>query len=239
MRSRLIEFLSYCLVSLALLNPFSLQAGEIEAALLVYQVRTADGEASINRLLTTRDYLRLDQGAQDPGFILFDRKQRKIYSVNASDRSILVIDPPRGKVQKPDALVVAVRPGSRDKLPEVQGIEPQHWLLQTNGVTCREAYVAPGLMSDALTIYGDYLRVLASQQALALPAIPEEFRNACDSAIHVYAPDALLLKGLPLKIWSDQGYREELVDFRPLFTVPDDSFTLPQGFQEMRMGGGV
>lgn len=238
MQSRVIAFLSYGLVCLALLAPLGVRAGEMEAALLVYRVETPDGENSVNRLLTTRDFLRLDQGAQDTGFILFDRKQRKIYSVTQSDRSILVIDPPAGDPKKPDDLKVEVRPAQGGGAPEVEGVKPQHWTLLANGKRCREAFVAPGLMADAVAIYGDYLRVLAAQQALALPAIPEEFRDACDSAIHVYAPDALLRKGLPLKIWHPAGYREELVDHRPVFSIPDDSFTLPQGYREMRMGGG-
>lgn len=239
MQSRLSEFLSYGLFSLALLNAFSAQAGGIDAALLVYHVETPDGETTINRLLTTKDFLRLDQGAQDPGFILFDLRQRTIYSVNASDRSILVIDPPHGEPLKPEDLVLEVRPVAKVDAPEVEGVKPQHWSLLANGASCREAYVAPGLMSDALAIYGEYLRVLASQQALALPAIPEEFRDACDSAVHVYAPDLLLHKGLPLKVWNDQGYREELVDFRPAFSIPEGSFTLPEGFQQMPMGSGI
>lgn len=239
MQSRLIELIGYALVALALFNPFAVRAGEIDAGLLVYRVETADGETTVNRLLITKDYLRLDQGAQDPGFILFDRSLRRIYSVNPSDRSILLIDPPEGRPRKPDDLQVEVRPGTGDDAPEVEGIEPQHWVLLANGDICRQAYVAPGLMADALAVYGDYLRVLASQQALALPAIPEEFRSACDSAIHVYAPDALLQKGLPLKIWNAQGYCEALVDFRPAFKIPEQSFTLPEGFQEMRMGAGI
>ncbi|MEJ2592925.1 MAG: UDP-2,3-diacylglucosamine hydrolase [Candidatus Thiodiazotropha sp.] len=238
MQSRVIEVLRYGLAGLALLGSLPLRAGEIDAALLVYRIETPDGESSVNRLLTTRDYLRLDQGAQDPGFILFDRKQRKIYSVTPSDRSILVIDPPAGDPQKPDDLAIEVRRGADGDLPLVEGVKPQHWTLLANGNSCREADVAPGVMADAVGIYADYLRVLAAQQALALPSIPEEFRDACDSAIHVYAPDALLRKGLPVKVWDGQGYREALVDFRPVFSIPDDSFTLPTGFQETRMGAG-
>ena len=238
MQSRVIDVLRYGLACLALLGSLPLRAGEIDAALLVYRVDTPDSESSINRLLTTRDFLRLDQGAQDPGFILFDRKQRKIYSVTPSDRSILVIDPPAGDPKQPNDLKIEVVQGQADPMPEVDGVKPQHWTLLANGKSCREAEVAPGLMAEAVGIYADYLRVLAAQQALALPSIPEEFRDACDSAIHVYAPDALLRKGLPVMVRDGQGYQEALVDFRPVFPIPDDSFTLPTGFQETRMGGG-
>lgn len=240
MRRRLIHPFLRGALSLVLLSAlFPACAAETAAGLLVYHVDAPDGESYISRLLATPDFLRLDQGEQDPGFILFDRRQRIIYSVNPSDRSILVIDPPDTKPQTPDDTVIEVTSVVRGKVPEVAGTQPQHWVLLANGTICREAFVAPALMSGTLAAYGEYLQVLAAQQALALPAIPDELKDACDSAVHVYAADALLQKGLPLKVWNNQGYREELMDFRPDFRVSDESFTLPEGFQRVPMMSGI
>jgi hypothetical protein len=67
---------------------------QTQAALLLYRVVSPGEAAYFNRLLSTPAFLRLDKGAQDSGYILYDRRQRVIYSVDHEARSILVIEPP-------------------------------------------------------------------------------------------------------------------------------------------------
>ncbi|MEJ2395936.1 MAG: UDP-2,3-diacylglucosamine hydrolase, partial [Candidatus Thiodiazotropha sp.] len=120
----------------------------------------------------------------------------------------------------------------------VAGVKPQRWVLTAAGRTCREAFVLPGAMSEAVAAYSEYLKVLARQQAVGQAAIPAEYQDACDSAIHVYAPTSLLDKGLILNAWDDQSYREELLDFRRDFKVSESDFVLPQGYQRVPMMSG-
>jgi hypothetical protein len=213
-------------------------AAEVEAGMLVYRVETPGEPDTISRLLTTPDYLRLDQGEADQGFILFDRRERVIYSVNPAEHSILEIDPPAANLETPADLNIEMKPVTIEDAPAVGGVKPVHWQLLANGGICREAILAPGLMPKSVAAYREYLLLLASQQAVSLQSIPEEFQSACDSALNVYAPDALLEKGLPLRLWDAQGYQEVLTEFKPDGRFPAEYFTLPAGYEHVPMGAG-
>jgi hypothetical protein len=212
---------------------------QMQAELLLYRIESPGEEVTFNRLLVTAAFLRLDKGSQDSGYILYDRRQRLIYSVDHENRSILVIDPPplteTIKQQAPTISLQAVGPADA---PEVGGVKPQQWVLNVAGKPCRNAFVLPGVMPKAAAAYGEYLRLLSQQQAQALTAIPAEFQDACDNAVHVFAADGLLRKGLPLNVWDSRGYRESLIDFRKAFTVTDNEFILPAGYARMPMQTG-
>ncbi len=211
-----------------------------QAEMLVYRVQSPGEETYFSRLLATPAYLRLDQGAGDSGYILFDRKQQVIYSVTHEDHSILVIDPP----PKPPGLetrapALSLQEAEPANAPAVGGVKPHQWTLSAEGRSCRLAFVLPGLMPQAVAAYAEYLGVLARQQAVTLEAMPPEFQDACDSAIHVFAPGALLEKGLILKAWDDSGFLEELVDFRQDVELPDADFTLPETYRHTPMSPGI
>lgn len=238
MRTTLIRRLTAGLVAALLCFPLSAAlSGEIEAELLIYRVQPTEEAAYLNRLLVTPAFLRLDRGAEDSGYILYDRKQQVIYSINHGDHTILVIDPP--------ALAAEVEAGAPEialqavetpvEAPEVGGVTPRQWSLVVAGQSCREAFILPGLMPAAVAAYGEYLTILSHQQAQALTAIPAEFQDPCDNAVHVFAAAALLRKGLPLSVWDSRGYRESLIDFRASFPAPDADFTLPADYARVPM----
>jgi hypothetical protein len=227
------------IISLLTLSVWPAVGAEIQAALLIYQVESPDEPTYFNRLLATPDFLRLDRGAQDSGYILFDRRDSVIYSVNHEDGSILVIDPPPlSKALQAEAPSIELRSVKPVDAPMVGGVKPGHWVLKADGAVCRSAFVLPGLMSKAVEVYAEYLGLLARQQAQALPAIPPEFQSACDNAVHVFASDRLLQKGLPLNLWDERGYRESLVEFRDAFPVSEKDFSLPDGYTRSPMRTG-
>lgn len=229
-----------CIFLTAALLAWPAVGAESRATLLIYQVESPDEPTYINRLLATADFLRLDRGTQDSGYILFDRGEGIIYSVNHEEASILVIDPPPLS-EALQALAPEIRLVSEpiSEAPAIGGVKPDQWSLSADGTLCRNAFVLPELMPAAVAAYAEYLRVLARQQALVLPSLPTEYQDACDSATHVFAADSLLGKGLPLNIWNERGFRESLIDFRDDFQVPESDFTLPESYSRSNMDGGV
>ncbi len=223
---------------LLLMTSTLLSAEQIAVDLLVYQVERPGEEPYINRLLISDQFLRLDKGEADAGFILYDREKRVIYSVNPEASSILVIDPVENHdrdMAEPDIELVSEE---KADVPSVGGVDPVYWRMMVNGSSCREAFVLPSILSTGLAVYADYLRLLSVQQGVALKAVPEAFQDACDDAVHVYAADAIVQKGLPLKIWDDKGYSEALLDFKQDFKLDSEQFTLPQNYQQVPMGAG-
>ena len=212
-------------------------AAEVSAQLLVYRVSEPGSEPYISRLLSTPAYLRLDQGRHDSGFILLDRKAGIIYSVDAEDRSILVINPPRRERQPPSSLLLSAKRQAQSDMPEVAGKPPEYWQFLVNDRLCRSAVVVPGLLPLANAAYGEYLDLLAYQQLATQAAVPAELQDLCDQAISIYAPLAVLQKGLPLQEWHESGWRQELIDFRAEFSISSDSFELPADYHRVPLGG--
>jgi hypothetical protein len=228
------RFVVALLASWVGLSALPAMGAEITAQQLRYRQLAPGEEPSLNRLLVTPAFLRLDRGERDSGYILFDRQAKRIFSVDPEERSILVIDPPPMSdelaAQAPAIEVNRVQPV---EAPVVAGVKPQRWVMTAAGRTCREAFVLPGVMDEAVAAYAEYLQVLARQQAMAQPSIPAEFQDACDSAIHVYAPAALLHKGMILRAWDGQKRQQELLDFRRDLQLPESVFQLPEAYQRI------
>jgi hypothetical protein len=215
-----------------------LSAEQVAVDLLVYQVERPGEEPYINRLLISEQFLRLDQGEADAGFILYEREKQIIYSVNPAESSILVIDPVANQDRETAEPEIELVSEEKDDVPSVGGVDPVYWRMMVNGSSCREAFVLPSTLSSGLAVYGDYLRLLSVQQGVALQALPEAFQDACDNAVHVYAADAFVQKGLPLKIWDNKGYSEALLDFKQDFKLDSEQFILPENYQQVPMGAG-
>ena len=214
----------------------SAAAAEITAQLLVYRVTEPGSEPYLSRLLSTPAFLRLDRGRHDSGFILLDRKSKVIYSVDGEDRSILVIDPPRPERKTPSTLRLSASRKAEPGMPEVAGKRPEYWQFLLDDRLCRSAVLVPGLLPQANTAYAQYLDLLADQQLLTQAAMPADLQDPCDQAIHIYAPKAVLDKGLPLREWHESGWSQDLVDFREQFDIPSDSFVLPADYRRVSLG---
>jgi hypothetical protein len=224
------------LAGMAWLLSAALVAAEISAQLLVYRISEPGTKACLSRLLVTPDYLRMDQGRQDRGFILLDRRARVIYNVDAQARMVLVIEPPRQNRGVPATLKHAASRQAQPDMPEVAGKTPEYWQFFVNDRLCRSAVVVPGLLPQASTAYREYLELLADQEMLTLAVMPPELQDACDMAIHVYTPLAVLEKGLPLREWHVSGWRQELLDLQDAFSIAAEGFRLPDDYRRLSLG---
>ncbi|MGD9164774.1 MAG: hypothetical protein PVF13_08440 [Chromatiales bacterium] len=117
---------------------------QMQAALLLYRIVSPGEEAYFHRLLSTPSFLRLDKGARDRGYILYDREKRVIYSVDHEERSILIIDPPPLTQElKEQAPAIELQVVETAQMPKVGNMEPRQWRLSVAGQTCRDAFVLP------------------------------------------------------------------------------------------------
>ncbi|MEW8053540.1 MAG: hypothetical protein AB2792_04005 [Candidatus Thiodiazotropha sp.] len=227
--------LVWTLLISALLQAEGTSSDEIQAGLLLYAARDANGDEVTNRLLITPKMLRIEQEGGADGYILYDRDTETIYSVTPDERSILVIQPQPGIVQIPHEMGLKLERVTDFNGPEIGDSKPQHWQLIVNEEICRNAILAPGLMTEALAVYRDYLRLLANQHYLGLHAIPDEYRDPCDDAIHVFAPALFLQQGLPVRVWDRNGDRESLLDFSDQHGVNSGLFRLPADYKRQPM----
>ncbi|MES9827105.1 MAG: hypothetical protein ABW201_02430 [Candidatus Thiodiazotropha sp.] len=229
--------LTWLVLMSALLQVKGASADEIQVGLLLYAARNANGDVVTNRLLITPKMLRIEQEKGVDGYILYDREADVIYSVTPEERSILVIQPQSGSVRIPHDMRLKIERLVDFDGPEIGDSKPQHWQLIVNNDICRNVILAPGLMTEALRVYQDYLTLLANRHYLSLNAIPAEYRDPCEDAIHVFAPTLLLQKGLPVRAWDRMGNQQRLLNFSNQHRVDSSLFRLPAEYNRQPMAG--
>ncbi len=186
------------------------------------------------RMIVTRRYLRIDDGVDEGDFLLFDRRARRISTVNREDRTVLDLQP---APQTPDP---AARPALGERredsadMPSFQGRRPVYMRYLAGGTTCRQVIAVPGVYPEWVAAMGEYLTVLADQQVLTLYRIPPEERSDCMLANLIYAPTRHLRAGFPLREWDDRGRLRQLTGVERR-AVDAALFELPAGMRRLRL----
>ncbi|MBW9258969.1 MAG: hypothetical protein K1562_15250 [Candidatus Thiodiazotropha sp. (ex. Lucinisca nassula)] len=223
------------LLLICLLQSTTLLAQTLKVQRLQYEVTEAGQTPYLSRMLVTEQMVRIDQGSDSADFILFDRAEQVIYSVDSEERTVLVINPK--PVNQPDNQLPDIKVQAKDvgEAPLVAGRKAQHWALLVNGQPCQEAMVLPEVMTKSVAALGEYLGLLAKQHKITMSGVPMAYRDDCADAIQVYAPDALQVKGLPLRSWDINGNQQALTDYSESETVDAELFNLPEAFTRRPM----
>lgn len=208
------------------------------ATALYFLENDSTSGATTVRMLITEKFLRIDGGADDSEFILYDRSTRTIYDVSAADHLILVIAPRAIPASAAPRLYYRT---NRDAaaFPRVDGRTVVHYRLLTNGRVCYDLYAADGLLPEAVAALREYREALAGEQYAAIGYTPNEFKAPCDLANHVYAPARYLLHGFPVRLveLDARGHRRrrvtELTDYRTSLEVALTLFELPATYRRM------
>jgi hypothetical protein len=74
------------------------------------------------------------------------------------------------------------------------------------------------------------VQALAGEQALNLAKTPMEMQTPCTLATLVFAPDAHLQRGFPLREWRGDGFNRALVGFEEGVELDPALFRLPEGY---------
>jgi hypothetical protein len=220
-----------------LMGPDAL-AGDIAATVVWYAEQEAGSEPYRARYIVTDAFLRLDEGNDEGGFVLLDRRQRRIYNVVPETDSVLNIDG-RGPVpEPPESLSIEVEESRDAQAPRLEGRQPLTLVLRAGNEVCRSAVVVPGLLEDLSAAFSEFFRVLAVQQSRTLDNTPAELQTPCFLARYLYAGDFHSNAGLPLLEWSGDSDRRELLDYERGVMVDESLFAVPRGLQSYEIGPG-
>jgi|GEM_PF-391506 len=194
------------------------------------------------RFVVNAKYLRIDDGPGSHDFILLDRKQRKVYRVNSSERQIMVIDTKPVKVQPPFDLKLGEKDmGPMKGAPSVGGHRPVRYQFSAKGEVCYNVVAVSGLMDDALAAMREFRQVLADDSTVTLNLIPADMQDACELARNTFAPTRHLDHGFPIEEQRKGGYQRSLKNFDLHFKPKPGLFELPKGYktftiQQFRQG---
>lgn len=232
------SFLYRVLMMVSMLLLVSCQDGANKATVIYFTEQDAGTEAYDTRMLVTRDYLRIDHGKDDSGYILLDRKKQIINSVSVEERRILVIRKLATGFNKDSTLVHEARLQD-DQPPKVDGKTVKHYQLLTNKNKCYELFAARGLLPEAVKALQEYRMILAGEHARTATGMPQELRSDCNFANHIVVPDRHLRLGFPVLMIDMTGRKRQLKDFRKNQQVSKELFQLPADYKSFGVQPGA
>ncbi|MCU7967983.1 MAG: hypothetical protein KZQ74_12455, partial [gamma proteobacterium symbiont of Bathyaustriella thionipta] len=168
--------------SLLLLFLMPLVSYATPATILYFsEYEQGSGEISITMTITDT-HLRIDdrltksnhQNKDDnTGFVLYDRKNKVIYSISSEEKQIIKINQVAVTIPSPIELNLKKLSLKIDKnAPLIKGKNTQHHQIFVNDKLCTNMITVPGLMPDAVMALQHFNQVLAGQQAETLRYIP-------------------------------------------------------------------
>ncbi len=202
-----------------------------EGSLLIYQQQEAGVEPYNTRIIVTKDYLRMDDGADEGDYLLYDRKQHRISSVTHDDETVFEIPPRKVKQKPPMKLQRRSSEIKMDKPPMIGKEKPHHHQLLVNDKACYNVIAVKGLLPDVRQVLIDFRTTLSGEHAKLLPRLPADQQEPCDLVRNIFYPGWQLEFGLPIQEWDEQGRGQILVDYKATIPLDDKLFTLPQGYR--------
>lgn len=218
--------------SLLLILPAVAHAAEmVDAVELVYNEIEQNTEPYTVKYKVTRDHVRIDDESDSSGYIVFDIRDNKIYSVSHYDKSILVIPEYPHEAYSPE-FEVQVEYGALDMAPTIQEKKVYNYRVKAvttvTTETCMDIQLVPGLLPDIAKTLQSFQKIVSSQQVISLEATPEEFRTPCYMIDQIYNKGDYYSKGLPVQEWHSNERRRQLINFErtkvdpSIFEIPPD-----------------
>ncbi len=206
----------------------------------VYQLMYREKESGLDpyrvRMLISKRYIRIDEMDDKSGYIIYDNKQKAIYSVSHYDKRILVIKPNNLSVRSP-GLNIKIEYGKLDKAPPVSGRPVFNYkilaTIQTGKVkkqkTCADYQLVEGLLPKVTRMLKDYQQVLSAQQVQMLKRTIKGVQTPCYLADQIYDKGLYYDKGLPVQEWHSNKKSKILLDYKQVKVNPD-IFNLPKSY---------
>jgi len=222
------------LLALFMLASNAVRAADTTATVVWFEEQEPGIDPYPVRYIVTPGYMRSDDGLDDGDFLLFDRRQRRIYSVARDTRTVLAIDGNGEPPKAPQTPAWHVRERADAKAPTIAGIAPLEVALVAGDEVCHTALVAPGFLEPVRAALQEFSQSLAVQQLRTLGHTPPEMQTPCFLSRYLYATDFHVARGMPLADWNADGKRREMTRYRSdmsvdekLFVVPDDYALIP------------
>jgi len=205
--------------------------------MLMYQESEPGIDAYMTRVLVNKHFMRLDEGADESDYTLFDRQKNIIYTVSHDQKSIMQVNPVKTDNKIKRQLILDARKLEDKDLPSVAGQQPVHYQLMVNDAVCADVFVVEDMHQEAVTAMQEFNRVLASVHLKNIENTPESMQDDCFLAHHVMSPSRTMQFGFPILEQHIDGVSRLLVDFDKHFKVDPVVFSLPGGYRSVNMAG--
>jgi len=210
------------------LTVFANPAKTISMTEVIFQQSETGLEPYLSRLLVNDKFIRLDDGENQGDFILFNRQQKTIQSVNYEEQNLLNINPP---VQQKINLKLKFEVQQQDlpDAPAIAGNKPQQNLLLADNKLCQSVINVPGLLPQVQLAMIEYEMVIAAQNAVTLEFTPNEIKTGCYMATNILHRTRYLELGFPLQYQDYLGKTQRLVGYKQV-DIPASILFAPESF---------
>jgi hypothetical protein len=230
-------------VTLSLLVLLLAACQQEQAGTVPQDVKTSTGATLLNfvefektvepyatRLIVTNKYMRFDDGEGSTDFVLFDRQQHVIYSVNSDEETILAVHQKDIQLDAPYELKLThTKLDNLKDAPTIGGKQAEHYQFSANDERCYDVIAVQGLMPDVVVALREFSELLASDSKVTFNTLPADMQKPCDISMNTFAPGRHLEFGFPIQEWSMNGSGRSLLDYQldyqpdqALFVLPDD-----------------
>lgn len=182
------------------------------------------------RMIVTKRWMRIDNGRDDDDFLVFDRSELKISSINRMDQSVFLVKPDAKEIPSEGQPKIERETYADADMPTLEGVKPTHKSISVGDKLCRDTVAVQGMMPDVVDASKEYLTTLSLQQFQLLNKTPPEMRDPCMLVNLIYRPTEHLSDGFPVRESDYRGFVRELTGFEEL-KVPPRLFEVPQEFK--------
>lgn len=194
-------------------------------------------EYEVTMLVSDR-YIRVDEAGESSGFIIYDDKDKVIYSVSHHDRSILVIkefpfleknSPVKANVEYLQLLDAPSVSGESvfNYRVFIEGDKTQ----DEEGETCAEFQIVENILPKVRRILQNYQKVVSGQQVRMVDNKITEMQGACFYADQIYNTGDYYKKGLPVQEWHSNEHSRLLTSYKKIM-VEEKKFSIPKKYRK-------
>ena len=211
---------------------------EVDATRLTYNETEQGTDPYVVKFTVTKEFIRIDDESDTSGFIVYDIKQNRIFSVSNYDRSILVI-PEYAYTAFEPAFEVDIEHTALEDAPTISGKKVYNYVVRANtsvtSETCMRIQLVQGLMPEVAKSLQAFQRLVSGQHAANVEKTPEEFRTPCYLVDQVYNRGDYYDKGFPIQEWHSNERTRQLVNFEDV-KVDASVFDIPPDYRQYSLG---
>ena len=208
----------------------SVNAEEISSRVFFYEEIEQGVGGQTMRYLVNENYLRIDNGEDNADFILFDRQQKIIHSINHEDRTVLKIENKQWVAPRFD-FKVKVLQGIMHDAPKISNKQVFSYIVKADDTACTQVSLIKDMYPQDMQVFYQYQQVLSGQQVATLKNTPEELHTPCFLIDQIYHSGNYYKQGLPVHISYSRGYEKFLKDYKES-KIDVGLFVKPEGYSE-------
>jgi len=208
----------------------------IRSTVVIYQDVEKGIEPYVTRYIVNKNFMRIDDGKPNTGYVLLDRKKDIIYSVSLENESILLIAKKPMKIEKPANLSPQVLIHKNPGKLKLEGKQAHEFEVQVAGKHCRSNITVKGVLPEFVVALKQYRSILANQHAQNLFKTPVNMRDKCFMAYHIYHHDLHTSRGVVVRSWNNKGKQRMLRDYKKNQNAPESLFKLPKKYSQFKAG---